>query len=266
MINIATIHMPRMLVEDNDENSRACMVSFYPEFNTQPDPNPTVHLLFDASNSMNIGETASNARKLALLMLNHLPKKCRFNIVLFGSDFIELFPNVLENNPENLNKAVKFLLENKKPRGNTDLLNLIQPYLVMSQNIGNKGPEHDFDKINNFVLISDGHLTRPQELLSMLHGSKDSLVVNRVFTCSIGDSADNQLLKVIANVTGGSYDVFESKCQFKWKEKIEDIMDKIVQPAAIKNIKIEWQNQKTAQEKTDENTDLNVKINFKRIL
>ena len=42
-IDISSIHMPRMLVEDSfDKNSRAMMVSFYPEFETNLNKNPVI--------------------------------------------------------------------------------------------------------------------------------------------------------------------------------------------------------------------------------
>ena len=99
-IHIATIHMPRMFVEDyadapdpDDESApnqlshlkrkRACMVSFYPEFETKANPTPKIYFLLDSSNSMSYltNDSYINAKKLLLLMLNHLTKHCLLKVM-----------------------------------------------------------------------------------------------------------------------------------------------------------------------------------------
>ena len=47
---------------------------------------------------------------------------------------------------------------------------------------------------------------------------------------------------MIARVTNGSYEAFDAKYQSKWKSKCLDLIDKMSQPAAVNDIKIEWQN------------------------
>ena len=137
-------------------------------------------------------------------------------------------------------KAYEFLLNhvtNTKLRGNTDLLNVLRPYMLLGD-----------DKCNyNFVLVSDGHLSRPNELFQCLHSNfntnEESNAFKRIFACSIGNVANNNhMLKMIGRVTNGSYETFDSKYQSKWKSKCLDLIDKMKQPAAVKDIKIEWQN------------------------
>ena len=108
-INICSVHVPRMYVEDfYDEesaypvqnSSRACMVTLYPEFDSTISQNPHFIFLVDCSNSMR--NKQGLAKNLIKLMLNYLPKKGLFNIVLFGSDHVELFPFVLKNCPQNI--------------------------------------------------------------------------------------------------------------------------------------------------------------------
>ena len=50
------------------------------------------------------------------------------------------------------------------------------------------------------------------------------------------------LYRSLVNLTGAAYEVFDSKYQSKWNEKILDMLDKISQPPAVDQIKIEWQN------------------------
>ena len=102
IVNIATIHMPRMLVEDFYDKeigmeTRACMVSFYPEFETNSYAtsfeNSQLYFLVDCSNSMLENNLVYMAKKLTFLMLKSIKMKtCKFNLVLFGTDYVELFP------------------------------------------------------------------------------------------------------------------------------------------------------------------------------
>jgi poly [ADP-ribose] polymerase 2/3/4 len=240
IIKIATIHMPRMLVEDffdrsTGKTSRACMVSFYPEFETKLEENLHVGLLIDCSNSMGENNLIDLSKKLSVKIIKSLPLSCLFNIVVFGGDHLELFPYYLKNSKENLDKAFKFILENvsySKKRGNTDVLSVLRPYLMLQDDIN-----------HNFILISDGHFTRANELFQTLKNVNNNSYFKRIFSCSIGNvSNNNHYLKTISSLTGGSYETFDAKYQSKWNEKVQDIMDKMGQPAAVNNIKIEWQN------------------------
>jgi hypothetical protein len=239
-IEIATIHMPRMLVEDSfDRKTRACMVSFYPEFETNLNKNPIINFVLDCSNSMK-DNSFKDAKKLLLLMINNLPTSCLFNVTLFGTENRELFPFLFKNTVINIKKAIEFISSCQSNMGNTDLNNVLIPHLFLNSNN---------NEINNIILISDGHLTKVEDVISVLNGKNSSL---RLFTCSIGDSSNSHLLKMISRSSGASFDTFDSKFQSKWKDKITDLMDKIQQPNAVSNIKIEWQNYENDSENNDQ--------------
>jgi len=239
-IEIATIHMPRMLVEDSfDRKTRACMVSFYPEFETNLNKNPIINFVLDCSNSMK-DNSFKDAKKLLLLMINNLPASCLFNVTLFGTENRELFPFVFKNTVINIKKATEFISSCQSNMGNTDLNNVLIPHLFLNSNN---------NEINNIILISDGHLTKIEDFISVLNRKKSSL---RLFTCSVGDSSNSHLLKMISRSSGASYDTFDSKFQSKWKDKITDLMDKLQQPNAVSDIKIEWQNYENDSENNDQ--------------
>ena len=67
---------------------QACMLTFYPEFDAVSKPDFDVVFLLDLSNSMD-GPSLVHAKKLLLLLLYHLPTKCTFNIVTFGTGISE---------------------------------------------------------------------------------------------------------------------------------------------------------------------------------
>ncbi len=246
VINIATIHMPRMLVEDymdpvEDKMTRACMVSFYPEFDTKNNDSsknnsPTLNFLLDCSNSM--AESLENVKKLILFMLKYLPKDALFNLTVYGTDYLELFPYELKANEANLKKAYEFVtLNTKKTRGNTNFIEIIREKVLLRDSKQSS---------INYVLISDGYMSSQSELFQILSNEKN---LNRVFTCDLGNKANNShLLRLISRLTSASYELFDTKYQSKWHEKVLDLMDKVAQPAAISDIKIEWQNFDTERE------------------
>lgn len=242
VINIATIHMPRMLVEDYFDpelkrTTRACMVSFYPEFEltgSSSNFKKLINIWLDCSNSMK--ENLSLVRKLSLFMLKHLPADSYFNIALFGSDYTELFPFEQKLNDASLKKAQQFILTKvKKTRGNTNLMSLLTEKIQLRS---------DKNAPVNYVLISDGYLTGVNESFGLFNTISQENMNLRVFTCNLsGKGANNShTLKQIARLTNASYETFDSKYQSKWKERILDLVDKMSQPSAIKDVRIEWQN------------------------
>ncbi|XP_076330882.1 uncharacterized protein LOC143236481 [Tachypleus tridentatus] len=97
LIGLAEVHVPRMWVERHpEEESQACMLTFYPEFEAPELQQPEIVLCIDASNSMK-GAPFQDALKVALLCLNHLPEKSLFNLVAFGSENGCIFRQALQN-------------------------------------------------------------------------------------------------------------------------------------------------------------------------
>ncbi len=226
LVSISAIHVPRMLVEDNSsfEHSRACMLSFYPEFESNKLESPFIIFLMDSSNSMS--NSFKFSKKLLSLMIRKLPEKCLFNIVSFGSSYEELFPFAFKKDKTNLVKANDFINKQIPKNGNTNLFQAVQPYLLIRQN-----------ELTNFVLISDGHINESESLFSVLN--KESTV--RFFTCAVGSNPNKHLLKMLSYHSNGSFEQFDSKVQSKWNEKVEEIIDKLSQPPAIGNIRVDWE-------------------------
>lgn len=66
-------------------SNQACMLAFYPEFDSTTLRNSEVIFLVDQSNSMYQSEAIVTARQILLLFLRELPNESLFNIILFGS-------------------------------------------------------------------------------------------------------------------------------------------------------------------------------------
>ncbi len=227
-VSMSAIHVPRMLVEDNSSclHTRACMLSFYPEFETNKIKSPNVVFLLDSSNSMST-DSFKYAKKLLFLMLRKLPQNCFFNVISFGSTFQELFPFSVSKNESIIERSFNFINKVKPNSGNTDLLNSIQSFILLKSN-----------ELINFVLISDGHINQIESLISTLNKPNQSL---RFFNCAVGSNPNKYFLKMISYITNGSFEQFDSQFQSKWKDKVEDLIDKLCQPPALGNISVDWQ-------------------------
>jgi poly [ADP-ribose] polymerase len=237
-ITLKTVNLPRMLNETYDlsnENSQACMLTFYPKFEMTNNTNEYMEIVFliDVSNSMD-GKHIQQAKQLAHLFLTNMKQNdgtIYFNIVTFGSDNDECFPISSPNTKENIDKAKHFILHSLDHRGNTDLFSVLRQYALIpsSSKLGRQ-----------FILLSDGHINDLKSILSLLE-NQSSMRHDRLFTCSIGDISNKHTLKQLANQAngGGLNTVFDSDYRSRWKTKVLQILEHIHQPC-VTNISIDW--------------------------
>ncbi|CAF0923046.1 unnamed protein product [Rotaria sordida] len=246
-ITLKSVNLPRMLNEtfvlsdtntNNqliDENSQACMLTFYPKFEMINNSNEYVEIIFiiDVSNSMD-GKHIQQAKQLAHLFLTNMKtddKNIFFNIVTFGSDNDECFPISSQNTKENIDKAKHFVLHSLDHRGNTDLFSVLRQYSLLpsSSKLGRQ-----------FILLSDGHINDLQSILILLE-NRSSMRYDRLFTCSIGETSNKHNLRQLSNGIngGGLITVFDSNYRSRWKTKVLQILEHIHQPC-VTNISIDW--------------------------
>ena len=92
-ITLNSPNLPRISNEtidtSNNHNSQACMLTFYPRFETLTNLNEQIEIIFivDVSNSMD-GSQVQQAKQLALLFLMNLKvadENTYFNVITFGS-------------------------------------------------------------------------------------------------------------------------------------------------------------------------------------
>ncbi|CAG2243592.1 PARP2_3_4 [Mytilus edulis] len=87
---------------------KAAMLTFYPEFEAAEDNETEIILVLDLSNSMK-GKALLEAKKILLLTLNHLTAHSLFNIVVFGTNYKELFPTSQMKSKSSLKVAEQFV-------------------------------------------------------------------------------------------------------------------------------------------------------------
>ena len=118
-ITLSSPNLPRIsnetwTLDNNNQNSQACMLTFYPRFETLTNSNESIEIIFimDVSNSMD-GSHVQQAKQLAHLFISNLKvadEKTYFNVITFGSGNDECFPVSTPATKENLDKAKHFVL------------------------------------------------------------------------------------------------------------------------------------------------------------
>ncbi|CAF4353623.1 unnamed protein product, partial [Rotaria sp. Silwood2] len=240
-ITLKNANLPRILnetlsLDDDDNDSQACMLTFYPRFELSTKSNEQIEIIFliDVSNSMN-GSHVQQAKQLAHLFLTNLTidnGNILFNIVTFGSDNDECFPIAMPATKENLDKAKHFVLHSLVNRGNTDLFAVLYRYSLLSSSSSKFARQ--------FILLSDGHIHDLKSILALLE-HQSTMCRDRLFTCAIGNVANKHNLKRLTRGAngGGLTTIFDSNYRSKWKTKVQNILEHI-QQLCVTSISIDW--------------------------
>ncbi|CAF4478723.1 unnamed protein product, partial [Rotaria socialis] len=248
-VTLKSANLPRIsnetwALDDNNgtttsknRDSEACLLTFYPRFETLSMSNETVEIIFivDVSNSMD-GSHVQQAKQLAHLFLTNLKvdnKNTYFNVVTFGSDNDECFPISTPTTKENLDKAKHFVLHSLIHRGNTDLLAVLHRYSLLPSLSSSKSGRQ-------FILLSDGHIHDVNSIIALLE-HRSTMRCDRLFACSIGNVANKHGLKQLTRGIrgGGLVTIFDSNYRSKWKTKVLEILEHTRQPC-VTSISIDW--------------------------
>ncbi|XP_032219397.2 protein mono-ADP-ribosyltransferase PARP4 isoform X2 [Nematostella vectensis] len=230
-IQLAEIHVPRMWVErhDTEADSQACMLAFYPEFESGPPHHVEVIFVLDASCSMK-GKALQEAKKLTLMCLSLMEEEWAFNIVVFGSNYSELFTQSQKKDKETVARAAKFVKSVKAVKGSTDLWRVLRSLYLLRCN-------STADYPSNVFLFTDGHVTEESTTLAYI---RDIRLRTRVFTFGVGPTCNRHFLRSMARVGAGAYELFDSKVKSKWERKVESQLSKARQPV-LTSVKVAWQ-------------------------
>uniref|UniRef100_A0A6Q2Y9E3 Poly [ADP-ribose] polymerase n=1 Tax=Esox lucius TaxID=8010 RepID=A0A6Q2Y9E3_ESOLU len=192
---LAQIHLPRMWVEKHpDKDSQACMLVFYPDFEPSSSSGSSeVILLVDSSESMR-GEALRNARRIALQLLNNLEKhSVQVNTIFFGTGWLQfdLPPKGSSSLPVG---------------GSTELWRPLRSLSLLPPSQG----------VRNLLLLSDGHVQNQALTLQLV---REHAQHSRLFTCGLSPTANQHMLRALAQAGGGTYEFFDTKTMHTWREK-----------------------------------------------
>ncbi|XP_033635285.1 protein mono-ADP-ribosyltransferase PARP4-like isoform X2 [Asterias rubens] len=227
LIGLAEIHVPRMWAERHptEKDSQACMLTFYPEFDANSSSQSEVVILLDLSNSMRGGSNLQDAKKLVMLILHHMAKDCKFNIVVFGTDFEELFPQSKVMNKETMKTAQSFIQGLSATMGNTDVWRPLKAYFMLKTG-----------QLRNIFLISDGHVSNEEATLETV---RKNCRHTRVFTFGISATANKYLLRAVSNTGAGAFEFFDNKTKSKWEGKVKTQLSRASQPV-LSSVNVKW--------------------------
>ncbi|XP_071477881.1 protein mono-ADP-ribosyltransferase PARP4-like [Diadema antillarum] len=236
LVGVADPHRPRMWQEyDPKRDSYASMAVFFPEFPAfVPIVDPEIVLLLDCSTSMK-GQPKEDAKKLSKLILEMLPSQSQFNVIAFGTDFTEVFPSVVRNHRYQIDEAVDFIERSSSSVGGGGSeawrplrsLSLLPPAKNRTRNV---------------FLVSDGHLTNEKFTLLVAAEHRHE---NRIFTFGVSSTGNRHLLRALADVSGGAFDLFEGKFKSKWEGKVAAQIRRCRQPA-VTSVQTKWRTSESA--------------------
>jgi len=110
-----------MWIEENpDTGTHACMLTFYPEFEATPTDIAEILFVLDLSCSMREG-ALDDLKKAVSLALVNLPPGGYFNVLVFGYDKEELFPQSMVASRDHIQKALTFVSGLAANMGKRDL-------------------------------------------------------------------------------------------------------------------------------------------------
>ena len=155
-------------------------------------------VVMDISGSMS-GEKISAARTSLIQFIERLDERDRLQVILFNQDVISLTP-LTEVGPkrQEITQRISGVIE----EGNTSLYDAtIQAYSELQ---ANGDPSH----IRAIVVLSDGQDTESvnslgQVLQSIGQSVEEGGNAIKLFTIAFGEDADTEILKQIAEITGG---------------------------------------------------------------
>lgn len=154
-------------------------------------------LVVDISGSMS-GEKINAVRTSLVEFINLLGDKDRLEILTFNTEIVPLTPlTELGEKREDLTRRVSGIIET----GDTRLYDAV--LAAYSELETNGDPDH----IRAIVVLSDGQDTASQQdlehVLTVIGSQAESGDATKVFSIAYGNDADEEILKNIAEVTGG---------------------------------------------------------------
>jgi Ca-activated chloride channel family protein len=142
----------------------------------------------DVSGSMN-GYPMEVSKKLLRNLLVNLPETDHYNILLFAGGSRVLATKPLQCSPENIQKGINFLT-NERGGGGTRLLNALKTAYAL--------PRMDQTSARSMVVITDGYVSVERHAFEMI---EKNLGQANVFTFGIGSSVNRYLLEGMAKVS-----------------------------------------------------------------
>lgn len=178
-------------------------------------------LVIDCSGSM-AGTSIAQARKAALEILNQLRPRDSFNVTLFGTDCLHIFPELVMANAENITQAGYRLEILDANMGGTEMEKALDAVFSLGNSEGSA----------TVLLITDGEIHEHEKFVQRAKQSG-----HRVFTVGVGNAVAETFLRTLANVTGGACELIAP--QEGMSERVLFQFHRMRQPK-LGELRIEW--------------------------
>ncbi len=184
-----------------------------------------VIFLMDTSGSQD-GNPLKQCKALMEQFINGLNPDDTFTIIDFASITTQLSSHPLANNPNNRQKAFKYI-EKLQANGGTYLMPGIQTAI-------NYPPASD-GRLRSIVLLTDGYIGNDEEILAEVQQKLQK--GNRLYSFGVGSSVNRYLLNRIAELGRGTSQIV------RYDEDPKTIADKFfkqINNPVLTNIEVQW--------------------------
>lgn len=180
-------------------------------------------LIIDTSGSM-AGQSIEQARASALLALEQLTPRDRFNVIFFDSNTRTVFPEAVAALPENMTLAAS-AISAMRADGGTEM------HDALARAFAHEVSEQHLQQI---VFVTDGSVGNEAALLKLIHRKLGSA---RLFTVAIGSAPNRYFMRRAAEFGRGTFTEIASVDQVQ--ERMQTLLSKLQKPV-VANIEIDW--------------------------
>lgn len=180
-------------------------------------------LVVDTSGSM-AGDSIKQARTSALLALDTLTPRDRFNVILFASDSRAVFDHAVVASANNIQTARR-ALERMRADGGTEMLGALKRAF---------GQPSNTEYLQQVVFVTDGSVGNEADLLQHIHRNLGDA---RLFTVAIGSAPNRFFMRRAAQFGRGSFTEIAATAQIA--PRMAGLLNKLKRPL-VTNIDIEW--------------------------
>ena len=210
----------------NDLHDEYSVISVIPHFLNQT-VNSDFIFLVDCSGSMS-GSRIRNASECLSIFLHSLPVGCKFNVIMFGSNYRSLFrgDGLVDYNSDNLETADKAIENLKANMGGTNLLGPLSEAYKQSEKVSKKG------NVVSIFLLTDGEIHDTETVFKLVSKNRSK---NRIFSIGIGNEADRDLVSGLAVLSCGKFDFVSESSEIT--DKVVNLLSLSLAPA-LTNVSI----------------------------
>ena len=210
-------------IVEKDLHGYVALASFHCDFNINEDTSPrSFKIVVDCSGSMS-GDSINQAKKALIKIVESLRDGDYINITKFGSHHNILAEEQLCINDKNRQRLNEYIKGIDADMGGTEMDSALTATYKISTNM---------DMPHDLLLITDGEVWNEAELIQNAKSSH-----HRIFTIGVGSSVAENIVRELANSTGGACELVTPNESMA--DKIHRHFKRMFSPRA-KDVNISW--------------------------